>query len=183
MLQVDQTASINTHTTYSDFVPLGAAATGILLMTGFRALRQWIIWRDGIADEDEKEWEFETARIENDGHSLCCSFLIVQVWRYYVGGVMPDPAGSEQNEKNMHGQIVSFHKHSVIQIEELLGLAVMAKLLAIGMSFWPEAKPTFGHWFEWIKYDGRLLVISTLSKTSGWLLNFAACWIVASGAS
>ena len=78
MLQVDQTASINTHTTYSDFVPLGAAATGILLMTGFRALRQWIIWRDGIADEDEKEWEFETARIENDGHSLCCSFLKFQ---------------------------------------------------------------------------------------------------------
>ena len=78
----------------------------------------------------------------------------------------------------MHGQIVSFHKHSFFQIEELLGLAVMAKLLAIGMSFWPEAKPTFGHWFEWLKWDGRLLVTSTLSKTCGWLLNFVVCWIV-----
>merc|ERR1719428_912002 len=127
MQQVERTIEGYNHINWADLVPFAAAALGLLLMAGFRVVRHWIIFRDGIVDPEEKAWEHQTCRIEIDAFSLCCSFVIAQIARYYIGGIMPNPAGTEQ-----HGSTAgkSF-AHPAGEIARLLVLAGTFKFLSV----------------------------------------------------
>merc|ERR1719506_2355102 len=127
MQQVEPTTEGYNHLGGADFVPFLAAGTGFVLMGLFRVMRHWIIFRDGIVDAEEKAWELQTCRIEIDAFSLCCSFVIAQVARYYIGGIMPNPAGTEQ-----HGSTAgkSF-AHPAGEIARLLALALSFKIFSV----------------------------------------------------
>jgi hypothetical protein len=174
MQQVERTTEGYNHTRFADIVPILAAVIGLLLMALFRVVRHWIIFRDGIVDPEERAWELQTCRIEIDAFSLCCSFVIAQGARYYIGGIMPNPAGTEQ-----HGSTAgrSF-AHTPGEIARLLALAGTAKFLSLSTSARVGDKPpeTLEDWTAWARWVGGLLVVNTFSKTTGWLLLFSTGW-------
>jgi len=58
-------------------------------------LRQREIAKDNKKDEREKLWIHHTKETEDDVIGLCISFLIVQVLRFIICGVMPDVEGED----------------------------------------------------------------------------------------
>jgi hypothetical protein len=174
MQQVERSIEGNNHKNLADIVPFLAPGAGLLLMALFRVVRHYIIFRDGVVDDEEKAWELQTCRIEIDAFSLCCSFVIAQVARYYSGGIMPNPAGTEQ-----HGSTAgkSF-AHTPGEIARLLACAGAAKFLSVATSAAVGDHPphTVDEWQAWAKWVGGLLVVNTFSKTAGWLLLFSTGW-------
>jgi hypothetical protein len=174
MQQVEPTIEGHNHTRWADIVPFAAALIGLALMAAFRVLRHWIIFRDGIVDPEEKAWELQTCRIEIDGFSLCCSFVIAQVARYYIGGIMPAPTGTEQ-----HGSTAgkSF-AHPAQEIARLLVLALSFKCFSVFTSVMVGDNPphSVDDWTGWARWVGGLLAVNTFSKTTGWLLLFSTGW-------
>jgi hypothetical protein len=172
--QVEKTTEGYNHLGGADFVPFLAAGTGFVLMGLFRVMRHWIIFRDGIVDAEEKAWELQTCRIEIDAFSLCCSFVIAQVARYYIGGIMPNPAGTEQ-----HGSTAgkSF-AHPAGEIARLLVLAGTFKFLSVFTAVRVGDNPpeTLDDVKGWAKWVSGLIAINTFSKTTGWLLLFTTGW-------
>merc|ERR1719240_1049082 len=134
----------------------------------------WIMF--WAMQQDERAWELQTCRIEIDAFSLCCSFVIAQVARYYVGGVMPNPAGTEQ-----HGSTAgrSF-AHSPGEIVRLPALALTAKFLSLAASARIGDTPPekLEDWASWARWVGGLLAVNTFSKTTGWLLLFTTGWVM-----
>lgn len=160
-------------------VPIVAGLLGLLLMALIRVVRLTVIFADGVVDEEEKEWELMTCRTEIDALSLCLSFVITQIARYYIGGVMPNPKGAEQK-----GSTAGFSfDHSADEITRLLACAISSKLLSVLVSRFAGDHPpgdsaqVGGDWLQWVRWASSLVVVQTFSKTTGWLLLFTVSWI------
>jgi len=164
---------------YAFLVPIAAALGGLVLMALIRSIRLAVIFADGVVDEEEKNWELMTCRTEIDALSLCLSFLITQIARYYIGGVMPNPKGAEQK-----GSTAGFSfDHSADEVARLLALSIACKLFSVLVSRFAGDHPpgdssqSGGDWLQWTRWTASLVVVQTLSKTTGWLLLFTVCWM------
>eukprot|EP00931_Biecheleriopsis_adriatica_P106051 TRINITY_DN80562_c0_g1_i1.p1 TRINITY_DN80562_c0_g1~~TRINITY_DN80562_c0_g1_i1.p1 ORF type:complete len:572 (+),score=171.53 TRINITY_DN80562_c0_g1_i1:140-1717(+) len=71
-----------------------AFATLELLFWATDYLRHFVaLWDDGTVDRFEELWDEATEETEDDVMGLTLSFLLVQVLRYYVSGVLPNDEG------------------------------------------------------------------------------------------
>lgn len=75
----------------------------IVMMTKFKVLdviRTHVsLADDGDVDEFEEAWDDETEEAENDVAGLCISFLLCQVLRFHIGGILPNQEGEEEGKR------------------------------------------------------------------------------------
>lgn len=162
------------------WVLLAALGTWILLMCATLGLRWVLIHKDGVVDENEKEWEVLTNQNEIDAAGMNLSFLCSQLCRYYVGGVMPNPAGVE-HAAGERPRAEVFHPPS--HILSLLSCAVVAKVLAIALEtsviHYSQLYANSPHQARlWLAQRVPSILVSALHKTTGWLLLFSMGWSV-----
>lgn len=159
-------------------------------MSAFVGMRSLVIRSDGVVEEEEAEWEKLTSQNEIDAAGLCVSFLLSQLFRYYIGGVMPNPGGVEHAVGE--GPTVQVW-HTWLEIFALAISCILSKLMAIALEEflvgfiakhpWPlqEHANSAQRCMDWLIIRFLSLVANTFHKLCGWLLLFTVSWSVQRG--
>jgi hypothetical protein len=112
----------------------GAAILWMGLTIIFKSSRNAIVFADGRVGEEEKEWLRLIERVEVEAGALMLSMVSMQILRFYLGGELPDAAGTE------HGMVF----HSFAQIVGLLGVGVQSAVFAFALISGEQGSPQRG---------------------------------------
>jgi len=105
-------------------LPLALVFLSILGLV-LRLIRYIVMHWDETVEDREIAWAKNTIEAENDVISLALSFLLVQVVRFAISGVLPNEEGKEE-----HGEL--FH-HTKWQVLSLFGVGVLCATLSWSM--------------------------------------------------
>jgi hypothetical protein len=156
--------------TWHLFPIVGIAAlvwAGVLICS--KALRNIVVFADGVVDEEEKEWLHLSEELEAEAGGMLLSYLVVQALRYYIGGKLPDDGGNE------HGKVM----HRWGQILVLQGCGILSGLFGAYLSMQAEEE---GHhdsdeqqgygktWWELLKVF--------CFEIAGWCTMFTIQWTI-----
>jgi hypothetical protein len=103
-------------------IGVGAFVWLILLICS-KTVRNSIVFADGVVDPEEREWLHLTEELEAEAGGMFLSFLAANALRYYIGGILPDDAGTEE------GKVM----HRPSQIIMLLGAGVASALFGAAL--------------------------------------------------
>ncbi|CAL1168906.1 unnamed protein product [Cladocopium goreaui] len=115
-------------------------------------VREWVsLADDGVKDKMEEAWDEATEETEDDVMALTLSFLVVQTFRFWIYGVLPDEEGNLDNR-----QI----DPSLVQAFVSLGVGMLIALLSYLRTIYGSSKHS--------RYSVWLRLIS----------DFSSCWMV-----
>lgn len=115
---------------------------------------------DGKVDEAEMLWDEETEETEDDVVGLCISFLLIQIIRFHIGGILPNSEGEEEGEP----------KHKTSESLKLFGTGlvwVFVLLLATQLCFKEESESRLGPQIR-----------NVVGMCFAWCLYFSVGWAI-----
>lgn len=136
-------------------------------MAIFKALRDVVVFADGVVDPEEEEWLHVTEEMEIEAGGLFLSLCTVHVMRYYIGGVLPNVEGVEAGDV--------MHKWS--QIVTLIGFGLASAVLGISLCEDHHGEHQGEHELNYSRKIQELMKIATITG-AGWSILFTIQWII-----
>lgn len=94
-------------------VPLAAVSLLFLEFISYK-IRGYVVNRDDRIDEEEAKWLEQTVETENDVHSICIGFLMMQTFRYYITGRMQSVEPGVPPPDTSHTQVTMLFVFSLV---------------------------------------------------------------------
>jgi len=153
-----------------------ACAIVFMMVTAYRALRNK--FATGGSEADRHLLEEEAEEGGEDIMALLASFLLVQVFRYALTGILPDGHGGEPAD--MIGTHMGSDHHELYQVLALLGYGYMAAMLCAGVVFFNAMPTPFSAYLSGAKVQQVVrMVTMTMAMVHCWCLYFAGMWVMA----
>jgi hypothetical protein len=144
-----------------------------VVMRGSKKIRDYIIFADGVMDDDERVYDQSVQAQEIGAGGMVSGFVTVEMLRWLIGGHLPDKGGLE------HGK----HVHSIAQILTLGGVSIGTMFVALA-TFYLERGANDGppgSDQNWYRTKGRLLLREWLARTTSWGLVATSTWAILRG--
>lgn len=159
---LQQARFFQTRSMVIEFLVVPVAAVFLMITEKItKSIRLWVALRDDQKqDRYEAAWDEETQEAENEVMGFTVSFLVIQVFRGVISGVMPTPDGEELSR--------TVSRHNTVQVLQLLGVAVVCVLSIIVVMHGKMHRGWTGRFF--------LSMVTATCMGFAWSIFFASMW-------